>query len=121
MTNTDLPAHGFLIGEAPFYAYPFIQMRGVPAMKYQSDNTIVVETEWKLNVYRRWYLDAFVGNGKAFTSFQNFGPATWVYSYGVGFRYLLAKKYGLESGIDFAFSNDGDFAFSIIFGTAWNK
>jgi hypothetical protein len=82
---------------------------------------MVVETEWKYNVYKRWYVDTFVGTGKAFTAFDNFGSATWVYSYGLGFRYLLAKKYGLEAGMDFAFSNDGDFAFSIVFGTAWNK
>jgi len=111
----------FLLGEAPFYAYPFLQMRGVPAMKYQSDNTLLVETEWKFNVYKRWSLDVFGGTGKAFPTFDKFGAATLVYNYGIGFRYLIAKKYGMDAGIDFAFSNDGDFAFSIIFGTAWNK
>jgi len=111
----------FLIGDAPFYAYPFVQLRGVPSMKYQSNNTMLVETEWKFNVYKRWSLDVFTGTAKAFTSFENFGPATWVYNYGVGFRYLIAKKYGMDAGVDFAFSNNGDFAFSIVFGTAWNK
>jgi len=111
----------FMIGDSPFYAKPFISMRGVPAMKYQSDNTILVETEWKFKVYKRWSIDTFVGSGKAFESFDNFGDATWVYSYGLGFRYKISRLYGMDAGMDFAWSNNGDFGFSIVFGSAWNK
>lgn len=39
---------------------------------------------------------------------------------GNGFSYLLARKLGARMGMDFAISND-DFAFYIIFGTAWLK
>jgi hypothetical protein len=111
----------FMVGDSPFYAKPFVQMRGVPAMKYQSDNTIVVETEWKFKVYKRWSVDVFTGTGKAFESFENFGSATWVYSYGLGFRYKIARLFGIDAGMDFAWSNNKDFAFSIVFGSAWNK
>lgn len=111
----------FMLGDAPFYAEPFIQMRGVPAMKYQSNNTMLVETEWKFKVYKRWSIDTFAGTGKAFQNFDSFGDATWVYSYGLGFRYKLSRLFGVDAGMDFAWSNDGDFAFSIVFGSAWNK
>jgi len=111
----------FMIGDAPFYAKPYVKMRGVPAMKYQSDNTILVETEWKFKVYKRWSIDTFVGSGKAFESFDTFGSATWVYSYGLGFRYKISRLYGIDAGMDFAWSNNGDFGFSIVFGSAWNK
>lgn len=37
---------------------------------------------------------------------------------GSGFRYLLMRKIGTKIGIDFAASQD-DFAFYIIFGSAW--
>ena len=111
----------FVLGEAPYYALPFIDLRGVPAFRHQSDNTMLVETEWRFEVYKRWPLNTFVGTGKAFTSFENFGSANWVYNYGVGFRYKVARVFGVHSGVDFAWSNDGDFAFYIIFGNAWNR
>lgn len=111
----------FMVGDAPFYAKPFIDLRGVPAMKYQSDNTMLVETEWKFKVYKRWSLDFFGGTGKAFKTFDGFNDATWVYNYGLGFRYKISRLFGVDAGVDFAWSNDKDFAFSIIFGSAWNR
>lgn len=111
----------FMFGDAPFFAKPFIQMRGVPAMKYQSDNTMLAEMEWKFKIYRRWSIDVFTGTGKAFQSFQEFAPATWVYSYGIGFRYKIARAFGIDAGLDFAWSNNKDFAFTIVFGSAWNR
>ena len=111
----------FMFGDSPFYTKPYINLRGVPAMKYQSDNTMLVETEWKFKVNKRWSLDVFAGSGKAFQSFNEFEPATWVYNYGLGFRYKLSRLFGIDAGVDFAWSNDKDFAFSIIFGSAWNR
>jgi hypothetical protein len=111
----------FMFGDPPLYALPYIQLRGVSAMRYQSDNTMLVETEWRFVVYKRWSVDVFTGTGKAFTAFSNFSNATWVYNYGFGFKYELAKQYGMHIGIDFAWSNNREFAFYIIVGTAWNK
>jgi len=111
----------FMFGDAPYYTLPFVQLRGVPSMQYQSDNTMVVETQWDFVVYKRWKLDVFTGLGKAFTGFNQFGAATLVYNYGIGFRYLMASAFGLDMGMDFAFSNNGEFAFYLIIGSAWNK
>lgn len=111
----------FMMGDPPLYALPFIILRGVPAMRYQSNNTLLVETQWDFIVYKRWSLDVFGGTGKAFPSFNEFGSSQWVYNYGVGFRYELARQLGMRVGLDFAFSNNKEFAFYIIFGSAWNK
>jgi hypothetical protein len=111
----------FMLGDAPIYALPYVNLRGVPAMRYQSDNTMLVEMQWRYNFYRRWSIDAFTGTGKAFSSFDQFDSATWVYNYGAGFRYEIASEYGLLTGIDFASSNEGNFAFYIVVGSAWNK
>ena len=111
----------FMLGDAPLYALPFINLRGVPAMRYQSDNTILVETEWRFNVYKRWSIDAFTGTGKAYPSFSDFGASEWVYNYGAGFRYEMARAFGLHTGMDFAWAKDGDFAFYFIVGSAWGK
>lgn len=109
----------YLLGEAPFYAYPFVDLRGIPAMRYQGDNTMVVETEWTFNVYKRWSLVGFTGGGKAFTDFTDFGSADLAYSFGAGFRYKVARLLGVNMGADFALGNGRDFAFYIVFGTSW--
>jgi len=109
----------YLMGDAPFYAYPFVSLRGIPAMRYQSDNAIVAETEWRYKVYKRFSLTAFTGGGKAFQSFDNFSDMDWAYTIGTGFRYEIASKLGTHMGIDFAWGNAKDFAFYIVFGSSW--
>jgi hypothetical protein len=109
----------FLFGDAPFYAYPFINLRGVPAMRYQNDATLLVETEWSYNLYRRWWLSVFSGTGKAFKDIDDFSSQQWVYNIGTGFRYNIARKLGVDMGADFAWGNGKDFAFYIVFGTSW--
>ncbi len=37
---------------------------------------------------------------------------------GAGFRYLLARAFGLRGGLDFAYGTDG-FAFYVTVGSAW--
>ena len=39
---------------------------------------------------------------------------------GTGFRYLIAKTFGIRTGMDFAWSED-DFAFYFTTGTAWGQ
>lgn len=38
------------------------------------------------------------------------------YDGGLAFRYKIARLFGVDAGIDFAWSNHCDFTFSIIFG-----
>ncbi len=109
----------FLVGNAPLYAYPYLVMRGIPAMRYQSDNTVLAETEWRYNVYKRWSLLAFAGAGKAYESVNAFNDAQWVHNVGTGFRYEIARLLGVHTGMDFAWGNGEDFAFYIVFGTSW--
>lgn len=106
------------LGDIPFYTKPFVQLRGVPFMKYQSNNIVSLETEADWNIYKRWHLIGFAGIGNAFNNYENFNKGNSVYSGGGGFRYLLARKFGMKMGADFAFSND-DFAFYITMGHAW--
>lgn len=108
-------------GDIPFYAQPFISLRGAPAMRYQSKNTMLIETEWLFNVHKRWYINAFAGAGDAFNDFSEFGNSTHVFNYGFGIRYKLAKKYGILSGIDFAWTSNKEFAFYLVFGSSWRN
>jgi len=108
----------YSLGNIPFYARPIVILRGAPLMKYQNNNTTVMEAEANWNVYKRWSLVGFTGIGNAFKSFDTFDEGKSISSVGTGFRYLLARKFGLQMGMDFAKSTD-DFAFYIVFGTSW--
>lgn len=108
----------FSLGNIPFYARPIVVLRGAPLMKYQNKNTTVTEIQVDWNIYRRWNLVGFTGIGNAFASFDKFNEGKSVASIGTGFRYLLARKFGMQMGMDFAQSTD-DFAFYFVFGTAW--
>jgi hypothetical protein len=106
-------------GDAPFYSKPSIALRGVPAARYQGDRTFVLETEQRYDFNLRWSAVLFGGLGKAPTGEVSFEDSKLVYNYGTGFRYLLARKFKLRTGIDIAGSND-DFGWYIVFGSAWN-
>jgi hypothetical protein len=87
-------------------------------MKYQNNNTIVFETEADYNIGKRWTILGFAGMGNAYASISEFEEGKSVRTIGSGFRYLAMRKLGARMGMDFAASQD-DFAFYIVFGTAW--
>jgi outer membrane protein assembly factor BamA len=105
------------------YLYPFVSMRGIPAMKYQGGSVVTAQTELSYNFTPRWEGTLFAGIGKAFSrqvaaANISFSDASNVAAGGFGFRYLIAEKFGLKAGIDFATSKDGQ-SFYIQIGTAW--
>jgi hypothetical protein len=103
-----------LDGQAPFYLYPFIKMRGVKLMQYQGEKVLTGETELRWNFYKRWSLIGFYGGGKAYS---DVGDKS-VVSKGGGFRYLIARGFGLHVGVDVARGPD-DTAVYLQFGSAW--
>jgi hypothetical protein len=108
------------ISDPPFYLLPFISMRGVPAARYQGNATLVSEGELRWDVVKRWSAVTFGGAAKAFDEWNAIKDADWVWSYGAGFRYLLARKFKLRIGIDIA-HGPGTWAYYIIFGSNWQK
>ena len=110
----------YSLGDVPFYARPIVNMRGAPLMKYQNSNTTLIEAEVDWNFYNRWTVLGFTGLGNAFENFNDFNEGKSVTTIGSGFRYLLARKLRTNMGMDFALSND-DFAFYVVFGTAWMR
>jgi len=102
----------------PPYATPFIAMRGIPAMRFQGNAIGVSELEVIYNINFRWKVNAFVGIGKASNEFSDLTSSASRISKGAGFRYLIARRYGFNMGIDFAFGPE-DNIFYIQAGTAW--
>jgi hypothetical protein len=90
------------LGNAPFYMLPYIDMRGIPIEKYQGNADVLAEFETRWDVVERWSAVAFGGTGKAFDEWSEFKNSAWIFSYGAGFRYLIARKFKLRVGVDVA-------------------
>ena len=107
-----------LDGEAPFYEYPFINLRGIPAFRYQGETVTVGEAEFRWNFTTRWSLILFGGVGRA-QSIDALTPADdTVYTKGIGFRYFIARRFGAHAGVDVA-EGPEDTAVYLTFGQAW--
>lgn len=111
--------------EPPFYLRPYISLRGVPAMRYQGDEVAQVEAELRWQLWNRFSVLGFAGVGKAWSQaesrFEGKGDdSEHVPAGGFGFRYEIARKYGIHVGMDFAFSEDEE-AFYIQVGSAWSR
>lgn len=105
------------IGDIPFYALPFVSLRGIPMLRYQGENAYTVETEWRWNCYKRWSLIGFAGMGEAMKDYSQLGKDIKVAG-GGGFRYLLAEDYGLHVGVDVARGPE-IWAWNLTVGSNW--
>jgi hypothetical protein len=109
--------------EIPSYLYPFISMRGIPMMRYQGEKITTLQSQLSYAFTDRWKGLVFAGIGKAFgkqiiSEEHTFSEAENIIAGGIGFRYMLAKKFGLRVGIDIAKSKESE-AFYIQVGSAW--
>ena len=107
-------------GKPPFYLLPGINLRGIPAARYQGKTSLVTEAEFRWDVYRRWSLMGYGGLASAFDDWDQAFAKPVVYSYGTGFRYLLARKFKLRMGVDVA-KGPEDWAYYIVFGSNWMR
>jgi hypothetical protein len=102
----------------PFFLRPFVQLRGVPAMRFQGDSVGSAEVEGRWQFAERWSGVAFAGAGSARTRRDEFAATENVGSGGLGFRYRLARKFGMDVGMDVARS-PGTTAVYLVVGNAW--
>jgi len=105
-------------GDPAYYQLPYIQMRGIPMMRYQGRVVALAETEQRIHIWHRWSTVAFVGAGRAADSWEKFSDAETPVAGGFGPRYLIARAFGLQGGVDVAYGPEG-FAWYITFGNAW--
>jgi len=105
-------------GDVPFFGYPFVSLRGIPAMRYQGEDVYTGELEYLWGITPRWTLVFFGGLGKT-TQIGLFGnDGETVGAGGLGFRYRLARKQGLQAGIDVARGPE-DTSIYLTIGSAW--
>jgi hypothetical protein len=104
----------------PPFATPSINLRGIPAMRYQGDFVAATEAELTWQIDSRWSVLGFTGVGRAANSAADFSDAPSRATKGAGFRYHVARRYGFDMGIDIA-SGPVETVFYITAGSAWAK
>lgn len=105
-------------GKPPFYAKPFIRMRGIPAMRYQGNLTLLAETEQLYQFKPRWGGLLFAGVGGVFDSVNESIQNEFVWAIGFGGRYLALKSMGVKLGLDIARGPE-EWAYYATVGKAW--
>ena len=108
----------FANGDIPFYSLPFIDLEGIPVLRYQGENVFVGEFRPRWDFRFRWSLVGFVGAGWAADSVSDFSGSEAQVAGGLGIRYFLARRLGLRVGLDVARGPE-ETAVYIIVGNAW--
>ncbi|WP_299356312.1 BamA/TamA family outer membrane protein [uncultured Shimia sp.] len=108
-------------GDAPFFMEPSISLRGVPYNRYQGDQVFSTEIEIRRQVDPRWSVLGFAGYGATQASGTSvIGGDFEAFAYGVGFRYRIARKMGMDLGIDYAIGPEANIWY-ITLGQAWAR
>lgn len=103
----------------PPYALPGIKLRGIAKARYQDEQVVTTEIEGTYKLTPRWHLKGFTGIGFTAPSFSDLASdSDDASSYGAGFRYLLARRYGFTMGVDVARGPE-ETAFYIQAGSSW--
>ena len=89
-------------GDYPFYAAPYVKLRGIPALRYQGKSAGAVEIELRYQFAKRWAVLGFTGEG--WTDERNLADQTAneIDAYGFGVRWLALPTKNVWVGIDLA-------------------
>jgi outer membrane protein assembly factor BamA len=106
-------------GNPPFFALPFITLRGFPAGKYLNNDTWQAQAELRWRVIWRIGVVAFAGVGQTAPDLGDFTDSKVLYSGGAGLRFIASESERVNLGIDYARASDGDSAVYFRIGEAF--
>ena len=89
-------------GRAPFFAIPWVSLRGIPALRYQGDRVLVGEVEGRYNFTPKWAVIGFAGSGSVTSNVPVIDTDQNIYAYGLGGRYKIFDAQNIWVGIDIA-------------------
>jgi len=105
-------------GHAPFYAIPWVKLRGIPALRYQGDKVVTAEIQGHYFFAPRWALIGFAGTGSV-SSYEEFVDTEQnIYNYGLGARFNIFEAQNIWVGIDIARGPE-DTNWYIQIGNSW--
>lgn len=94
--------YSLIDGQAPFFAVPWVALRGIPALRYQGERVAVAEIEGRYHFHPRWAVIAFAGKGQVSSDLPGIDTLQDIHSYGVGTRYNIFEAQNVWIGIDIA-------------------
>jgi outer membrane protein assembly factor BamA len=106
-------------GDAPFFALPYITLRGFPGGKYLNDVTWQAQAELRWRVFWRIGVVAFAGVGQTAPNLRDFLDSDVLYAGGAGLRFVASESERVNLGIDYARASDGDSAVYFRIGEAF--
>lgn len=89
-------------GNAPFFAIPWVTLRGIPAMRYQGDRVGMFEIEGRYTFSPRWAVLGFAGLGSVSSQKPAIDTEDDIYNYGLGARYKVFEAQNIWIGFDIA-------------------
>jgi len=105
-------------GRVPFYALPFVRLRGIAALRYSGESAGAVEVEGRYDFAKRWSAVAFAGAGFAEARFPVADTEDDIRAYGAGIRFQALKEQNVWLELDLA-KGPEDYAFYIQVGHPW--
>lgn len=105
-------------GKAPFYGYPWVKLRGIPAMRYQDERAGAMEIEGRYQLAQKWEVLGFAGLGFTDGDTPIFDNPGDIYNYGVGGRYKVIEEQNVWVGLDVA-KGPEEWNWYIQVGHAW--
>lgn len=105
-------------GKPPFYAVPWVTLRGIPAMRFQGEDVVVGEVEGRFNFNDNWAMIGFWGKGWTNTRLPEAETQEDITAWGLGGRYKLLKDQNVWVGLDYAFGPE-DNVYYVQVGHAW--
>ena len=105
-------------GTPPFFAVPFVSLRGIPALRYQGKTAGAVEVEGRFDFSSRWASVAFAGAG--YTKSNDLGLSTNddIQAFGAGLRWQVIPEQNIWLGLDIA-KGPEEYAWYIQIGHPW--
>ena len=107
-----------VFGDAPFFAVPWVNLRGVPAMRYQGDTATSAEIEARHYVNQDWLMSLFAGKGWASSEIFGIETGDSIHAWGFGGRYRFLKDQNVWVGLDYAIGPE-DNVYYIKVGQGW--
>lgn len=89
-------------GAPPFFAYPFVKLRGIPSLRYQDRVAGAAEAEARYLIAPRWEASVFGGVGYTSDRVPFFDNPGSIYSFGVGGRFKALEAHNVWMGMDIA-------------------
>lgn len=105
-------------GKAPFFAIPWVKLRGIAAMRYQGEKVATAELEGRYDLAPRWALLGFAGTGWVSSYDEYIDTEQSIYNYGLGARYKIFDAQNVWVGIDVARGPES-YNWYIQVGNAW--